>query len=73
MRQDGREGRKERDDVHHRHIQIYAVVTYTVIYARKLVSANDYPFPLSIYRTAWPASQTSLQLDFELRTKRYTF
>ena len=29
MRQDGREGRKERDDVHH--IQIYAVVMYTII------------------------------------------
>ena len=30
MRQDGREGRKERDDVHHRHIQIYAFVMYTI-------------------------------------------
>ena len=64
MRQDGREGRKERDDVHQRHIQIYATMMYTSIFTRKLVSANNNPFPLSVYRTACPASQTSASVGF---------
>ena len=47
-----------------RYIQKYTTVMYNTIFTRKLVSANNNLFPLSVYRTACPASQTSASVGF---------
>ena len=74
MGREGKEGSKRKgDDVPqppHSNMSRYDVHIYL---CAQTESANVIHFLFPIYRTAWPASQTSLQLDFELRTKRYTF